>query len=351
MITPGVYWSRFLLHLLLLGAIILSQACSTDIEINGDGATIPIIYCFLNPDDSIQYLRLSKTFTIPVDNPGQKPSAGELVYSEEPEIDIEEDGSVIKQRFYKCDLINGIKKDTGWFPVEGMQIFATKCKIKPATQYSLVLFFQSENRIVFGQTQSFGSDFRIIDPSVILYREADLFPGQDYYARFSPVVNAQIYQTTLTFIYDEVRNGLTERKEFKYKLEPLLIEHQDVEYLQQKVSGILFFKELSRRLSVDPEVIRKPICFNFQISCGGFELYKRVNSERNFSAFSEILYTNLDNAQGLFSSLKHQFINNVIISRFTIDSIAMSPLTKHLGFLSSKDLLMNEKATELPHMY
>jgi hypothetical protein len=335
----------------LVSVIVISHACSTEIEINGDGAPIPVIYCFLNPDDSVQYLRLSKTFTIPIDNPGYKPSASDMIYSEEPEVYIEEDGSGIKQRFYKCALIEGIIKDTGWYPVDGMQVFAANCKIKPATQYSLALFFQSENRIVFGQAQSFGSDFQIIDPSMILYREADLFPGQDYYTRFIPVINAKIYQTTLTFVYDEVRNGITLRKELKYQLEPLLIENQDVEYLQQKISGTLFFKELSRRLTADPEVIRKPVCFNFQISCGGIELYKRINSERNFSAFSQIEYTNLDNAQGLFSSLKHQLINNVIISRFTIDSLAMSNLTRHLRFLSSKDLLLNEKATELPHLY
>jgi len=345
------YRFRLLRHLFFMSAIILSQACSTGIDINGDGAPTPIIYCFLNPDDSVQYLRLSKSFTIPVDDPDHKPSDNDMIYSEEPEIYIEADQTGVKQRFYRCDLIETIQKDSGWFPVEGMQLFATKCKIEPATLYSLVIYFHSNNNIVFGQTISFGSDLRIIDPSLILYREADLFPGQDYYVRFSPVINAQIYQSTLTFLYDEIRDGFPERKEFKYKLKTLLNEHHDVDYLQQKVSGILFFKELSRRLTADSGVIRKPVCFNFQISCGGIELYYRVKSETNVNAFSEILYTNLDNAQGLFSSLTHRYINNVPLSRFTVDSIAMSTLTKYLGFISFKDLLINEKTGELPHLH
>ena len=332
--------------LYLIGLAFLS-GCSEDIDISGKGPETPIVYCFLNPDDSVQYLRLSKTFTIPIDNPDYRPTASDMIYTEEPEIYISEDESGYKQRFYKSNLINGIQKDTGWFPVAGMQIFASKFKIKPATQYSLVLYFQTENRIVFGQTQSFGSDFRIIDPSLILYREAGLFPDQDYYVRFTPVINAQIFQTTMTFVYDEVRDGLTERKEFDFKLDPLLNEHQDVEYLQQKISGIMFFKSLAQKLSVIQGVIRKPVCFRFQISCGGNELYYRVRSEINVNSFSDILYTNLSNAQGIFSSLKHQNIDNVIISRFTIDSIAMSPLTKQLGFLPFKDLTTNEKAADL----
>ena len=331
----------------ILTLIVLLSACSSEIEINSDGAPLPIIYCFLNPDDSVQYLRLSKTFTIPVDNPNYRPSESDMIYDEEPDIYISEDESGYKQRFFKSDLISSIQKDTGWFPVEGMQIFASKFKIKPATQYSLVLYFQSENRIVFGQTKSFGSDFLIIDPSMILFREADLFPRQDYYVRFTPVINAQIFQTTLTFVYDEFRDDLIERKEFEFKLEPLLNEHQDVAYLQQKIGGILFFKNLAQKLEVIQGVIRKPVCFKFRISCGGNELFYRVRSEINVSSFSDILYTNLSNAQGIFSSLNHQIIDNVIISRFTIDSIALSPLTKQLGFLSYKDLTINEKATDL----
>lgn len=342
---------NFFKILIFLWIFSLMHSCSTEIEINGDSPATPVVYCFLNPDDSVQYLRLSKTFSIPVDDPKHQPSDSEMIYSEEPEIYLEANGSGFKQRFYKCTIIDTIQKDQGWFPVEGMQLFATKCKIEPATLYSLIIYFHSNNNIVFGQTISFGSDLRIIDPSLILYREADLFPGQDYYVRFSPVINAQIYQSTLTFLYDEIRDGFPERKEFKYKLKTLLNEHLDVDYLQQKVSGILFFKELSRRLTADSGVIRKPVCFNFQISCGGIELYYTVKSETNVNAFSEILYTNLDNAQGLFSSLTHRYINNVPLSRFTIDSIAMSTLTKHLGFISFKDLLINEKTGELPHLH
>jgi len=321
-----------------MSVVIFVAACSTEIDISGKGFPVPIIYCFLNPDDSVQYLRLSKTFTIPIEDPHFVPSASDMIYAEEPEIFIEEELSGVKQQFYECDLLDGFIKDTGWFPVDGMQIFATKCKIKPSTLYSLVLYFQSENKIVYGETLSFGSDLRIIDPSLILFREADLFPGEDYYVRFSPVINAQIFQTTLSFVYDELLDGISRRKEFKYRLEPVLNEHQEVMYLQQKISGRLFLKALARNIQAVPGAIRKPVCFNFQISCGGNELYYRVKSEKNVNAFSNILYTNLNNAQGLFSSLKHQFINNVIISRYTIDSIAMSPITKQLGFLSFKDL-------------
>lgn len=342
---------NFFKILIFLWIFSLIHSCSTEIEINGDSPATPVVYCFLNPDDSVQYLRLSKTFTIPVTDPRHQPSDSEMIYSEEPEIYLEANGSGFKQRFYKCTIIDTIQKDQGWFPVKGMQLYATKCKIEPSSLYSLVVFFHSENRIVFGQTRSFGSALQIYDPTLLQFRDVDLFPGQDYYVRFSAVTNAQIYQTTLSFLYDEIKGGKPVRKEFRTRLEPLLNENPDVEYLQQRISGLRFLTDLSRGLTADSGVIRKPVCFNFQVSCGGIELATNIQSEEHTSAFSQIIYSNLDNAQGLFSSLNHRYVNNVPISRFTIDSIAKSYLTRNLGFLSFKDLLMNEKATELHRLY
>ena len=178
-----------------------------------------------------------------------------------------------------------------------------------------------------------------------------MFPGQDYYVRFNAVINARIYQTTLSFVYDEIKDGKPVRKEFITRLDPLLNEDPDVEYLQQRISGLRFLIDLSRNLTADSGVTRKPVCFNFQVSCGGIELASNIQSEEHTSAFSQIIYSNLDNAQGLFSSLNHRYVNNVPISRFTIDSIAKSYLTGNLGFLSFKDLSMNEEATELHRLH
>lgn len=116
---------------LFLFAPILVSGCSEDIDINGNGTATPVVYCFLNPDDSIQYLRLSKTFTIPVDNPGYRPTVADMTYAEKPKVYISEDPSGYKQSFYKCNLNDGIVKDTGWFPVSGIQIFASAFKVKP----------------------------------------------------------------------------------------------------------------------------------------------------------------------------------------------------------------------------
>lgn len=333
-------WFHLLLMLCMLAWV---SSCSSEVDIFSDSDPIPIVYCFLNPDDSIQYLRLSKTFTMPTGNPGYVPTAEDLIFTEEPEIYLEEDGSGVEQTFYKCNPTDVIKKDSGWFPVDGMQLFATRCKIKTDTKYSLVIHFHSNHTIVFGQTTSLGSEFQVIDPGLVNYREVDLYTNRDYYIRFYPVVHAPVYQTTLTFVYDEIRDGFPERKTISIQFDPMIVENPDAPYIEQRVSGYRFLKELSQQILVDSLVSRRPVCFNFQISCGGIELAYRIKSEKNISAISQIVYTNIDNGEGLFSSLSRRYVNGVKLSPFTIDSIAGSSLTKKLGFLSFSEMSSDGK--------
>jgi len=339
--------NRLFLLLALAGVF---QFCTTEIDINGNGPSIPVVYCLLNPEDSVQYLRLSKTFHTYSAERIEKPSANDLVFDEEPEIYLLEDGTGNRQTFYRYNGIDTIQRDSGYFPVEGMKLFSAKIKLIPGSLYTLIVWFHSNNLIVFGETRSYGSEFKIIDPVLVPYRKADLFPGQDYYVRFCPVINAQIYQTTLTFTYDEIREGIPTRKFMQMKPDPMFNEDLKVPFLEQRISGERFLIEVARNIKPELGIIRKPVCFSFNIACGGIELATSVLSLTQISAFSNIEYSNLENAVGIFSSLDRRYIENVPLSDFTIDSLAASSYTSHLGFLSTKEILKYEEVFNPAHM-
>ncbi len=44
--------------------LLIITACSSDLEINSGHPAVPVIWCAMNPYDSVQYVRVQKTFII-----------------------------------------------------------------------------------------------------------------------------------------------------------------------------------------------------------------------------------------------------------------------------------------------
>jgi len=318
-------------------------ACDESIDITGRVQPIPVVYCFLSPDDSIQVLRLSKTFGGDADTTGLPPDPEDMVYNPVPEIFLAGDILPEMQQFYPCKQNQNISKDSGWFPMTGAQVFEAKCKIQPSTRYTLLLYFKDESRIVFAETVSPASDFKVIDPIPVPGREVDLFSGRDYYIRFNPVANAHIYQTKVEFIFDEIRLGERTRRSVYVQLVPDFIENLAPLFVEQRFSAAEFYRAVTSSVYSDPEISRIPVGFTFHVACGGYELATYVKSQTVINSFSEIDYTNLSNARGLFSFIIHRKIENLPLSRWTIDSLAFGERTKNLGFLPYKDIISYEK--------
>jgi hypothetical protein len=53
-----------------------------------------------------------------------------------------------------------------------------------------------------------------------------------------------------------------------------------------------------------------------------------------------------DNAFGIFSCMSHRHVYDFPVSHFTMDTLALSPLTRYLGFLTASaiDSLTHEKS-------
>lgn len=321
-----------------LAVLITLTGCETDIELIAPGDPLPVVYCLLDPEDSIQYVRIGSTFAVNPDNPDFKPAQDKILIHEDVLVYLTAEYSDRKQEVFYGNQIDTIPKDSGWFPSTVNQMYAIPCKIKPDTRYSLYIHFQETDRIVHGETISLGSLFTIIDPEIVPGREATLLPGIDFFVRFQPLTNGSVFQSTMTFRYAEIKGG--NRTDCSMVLPQKLVfeDNTTLKYAEQRISGERFLIDVSRTIKSEPDIRRIPLGLDFHISCGGDDLALKISAENNTQSFSILEVNNFDNAFGVFSCLTHRYVRNVPISHFTIDTLALGPLTRELGFLTMQQI-------------
>ena len=313
-------------------------ACTTEIELIVPGEPVPVVYCLLDPVDSVQYVRLGMTYAVQPGDTLFQPSQEEILVNKEISVYMAAEYSDRLQQIFYAERIDTIPKESGWFPSGVNQIYAIRCKIRPETRYSLYVHFKESNRIVHAETVTMGDPFTVIDPDIVPGREATLVPGIDFYVRFPPVAGGPIFQSTMTFRYAEIRGG--EWSERSLVLPQKFVYEMDttVAYGEQRIAGDRFLIDVSRNILPDASVRRIPLALDFHISCGGTDLALKIRAENNTQSFSILDVNSFDNAIGVFSCLTHRWVKDVPLSHFTKDTLAMNPLTRELGFLTSQQI-------------
>jgi len=319
--------------------LLLAMAgCTTDIELIVPGDPIPVVYCLLDPSNSTQYVRIGSTYAVQPGDTTFSPDQDQILVKEEILVYLSAEYSDRTQEIFYASRIDSIPKDSGWFPSSVNQLYAVSCKIKPNTRYSLYIHFTGSNRIIHGETLSLGSLFTVIDPDLVPGREATLIPGIDFFVRFPPVVNGSVYQSTMTFRYAEVETGNRTNHSLVLRQKFTIENNSTLNFVEQRISGERFLIDVSRALKSDPDIKRVPLGLDFHISCGGEDLGLKINAENNTQSFSILEVNSFDNAFGVFSCLTHRYVNNVPLSSYTLDTLALGPLTRDLGFLTAEQI-------------
>lgn len=318
--------------------ILIASSCTTEIELIAPGEPLPVVYCLLDPADSVQYVRLGSTYAVQPGDTVFRPTQEEIMTDGNILVYLSAEYSDRKQEIFYANRIDTIPKDTGWFPSQANQIYAVRCKIRPETRYSLYILFKTTNKIVHAETVSLGSLFTVIDPDLVPGREATLVPGIDFFVRFPPVSRGPIFQSTMTFRYSEIRSGNWTDKSLIFPQRFVNVPDTMVSFGEQRIDGERFLIDVSRALKPDPDVRRVPLGLDFHISCGGEDLALKINAENNTQSFSILEVNNFDNAIGVFSCLTHRYVHGVRLSHFTQDTLARGPITGNLGFLTSQQI-------------
>lgn len=323
---------RQIITALLISGLIVS--CDEEVDLYAPDKTVPVVYALFNPDASIQYIRVGQSFDYRGDATELK-SAGLTRITEPFDLYItydNENGTQELIRFYPCE---GMIRDTGLFALEELQLYQAPLSIIPDTPYKLYLDLKESGIMVYGEMISFGQPFQVIDPLPAHWRTINLYTSEDFYFRFRPVADKAVYQSMLTFRYWEISGDQVTEKRMNFELPITYGEGYEDNYIESRLSGEYFLRELGRKLLPNPNVSRIPLAFDFKMTAGGTELYYMIKSANQQFGFSAQSTTNLDNALGIFSCFSQQSINDLPLSIHTIDSLASSQYTKNLGFVSN----------------
>ncbi|MCG3219671.1 MAG: DUF4249 family protein [Candidatus Heimdallarchaeota archaeon] len=320
------------LSLIILVAALFSS-CSTEIEINAPNLDVPIVYCLLDTESSVQYLKLNKTYLISaaaLDNP---PEADSQYFEGNIQIVLERWENNRPVEFIDFEPTLEVPKNPGFFPSDKNLLYKADTDIDPNSLYQLSIYLEDREKIIYAKTETIGG-LLVVDPMDLEVRKISLNQGVNYSSQWRQVENAGIYQVIIRFNYAETKDGVKTEKYLDWPqtfTNPL----SNVDYLTKDISGTRFFYVLEEGIEEDESVVREALSIDFYVLSGGTEIkfYIESTAPSEGALMERPVYTNITNGLGVFSSMATQIVKGLNIASTTIDSIAYGVHTKQLMFL------------------
>lgn len=309
-------------------------SCSEIVDLNTDGDPTNIVYCLLDPDDELQYVRVGRSFNMSTDPLATKLSPDSIYWKTDFSVYMEEwSENQILENVYHFQPDNEQIKEPGIFPVTGLGIYSGEFKPKRLKTYAIYIHFKEDNRITSGWT-TIPEQIIIYDPKPLPQRKINLQTNSYYTIRWKPASLTGAYQTVFNFLYEE--KSLTETSIKMISLSSKIELGLSVADLESTTfSGNRFFSHCLETIDSLPEGTREMISATFNMYVSGEELglylIPKLNSNSTNLFYGD--YTNLINGIGLFSSLSATSIPNLKLSNTTLDELAHSSETRYLGFL------------------
>lgn len=340
-------------------ALILMVSCQDDLSINAEWESIPVVYCLLNQNETVHYVKVNKAF-LGEASAAEMAQVSDSLFYDDAEVWIEKvirtsagDDFVEKLEFVAVDDID---KPEGYFANDRNTLYVYEGSITAANSSGVAYTYllnvnipsanltcKSEIELVDGAT--------IIDPNV--YRQITLTNWSDGTVgmAYNTGENGSLYQMVFDFYYIEVDE---ETGDTTWNIDPLRIEMStdnndsegvevkkefNVRQFYQMIQDQIPVKEGVKRLVRYPESVE----FTLYVADENFKIYSEASSPssgivQEKPSFTNIGVANNDNgtAVGLFAARFNSSVTNRITTA-SLDSISRGVFTKDLNFVTKDD--------------
>lgn len=327
--------------ILVLMILLGFASCRNDLDVMAPYKDIPVVYCVLNPKDSVNYLRLEKLF-LGADNAYEMAKQTDSIYYPGASVFLERwADSTMKEQIAMERVISPVR-DSGIFTNDPNYLYQSSSPIRTNSEYRLNISIPSTGAKITASTHTV-NDFKVVRPEA--YKKNLPFSSYDNYQTVEWITApySRIYHLMIRFHYLEVINADTVN---------LTADWNIGQYVSQNGSGgelmtadILqrnFYKWLGNKLltpahNVQRLADKKAIDFVFTV--GGEELYTymEIYKEDNGILKEKPVFTNITNGIGLFASRFEQSVTGKSLSEHSIDSLAYGIYTKDLRFADSQN--------------
>lgn len=313
-----------------------TQSCEENVQVLAAPEFIPVVYCLLDPQDSIQTVRVSRVFQdrsrqSDWENKydGYLDDTLKLVYLEQVG-----DQAVHKTWEFTCGTQLRQPDDSVF---ASTYLFTTTFRPEYSSDYQLYVYFPEIKTMVSSKITTLGK-VQLIDPSFVPGRKVVIDPTQPYVIRWSGAEGTSYYQGIFHINYLEEEAGQITGKTILMPMN-IVLQYNDAAVFSQNVSGMHLLQTLRDQIPAREGVRRKITALDFSFYYGGTEIAIFANSGMNPKGPEGMVldFSNLDNARGIFSSISTVQVNGLSLSNSSVDTISKHILTKPLNFLSSHE--------------
>lgn len=311
--------------------LLLLFSCENEVRVNLPNNGLPVVYCVLDMDDSVQYVRLARSFFPEEGYTGQEHMTLER-WNEPVEIYIEEwndPGLPGVYDFYKSDTI---RQDTGYFARPSFDLYETSLKPIPNTLYYIYLWFPERNYYAMASTRTVDHT-EILNPAAIPGRKITFSDPDDFIVELRPRLNAEFHQFNFNLTIEEhLGTGFNLDH---YSFGGQAYEENEGQILICLLNSDRFYEGLlSRYEPLTGEDYRTVAGVDFVVYSYGSELRVYNRLYNNGSQPWEIQsYSSFRNGFGLFSSKAKSRTANLELSDLTYDILTGDSRYKQLKFV------------------
>ncbi|MFA6127511.1 MAG: hypothetical protein WC699_09410 [Bacteroidales bacterium] len=316
---------------LIIIFLIVFTSCGNDLTVNMDNEGLPVAYCILDLDDSIQQVRLAKSFF-----PGKDYRLADHMtldqWDEPVEIYIEEWANPDQPVIYDFHLADTIRQDTGFFENPSFKLYETCLKPLSNTLYYIYLWFPERSYYAFAATRT-ASHSEVLNPAAIPGRTVTFSDMDDFIVELRPGLNTEYHQFSFVLTVEE-QVGTTFNLGY-FNFGGQAYEENTGQILNSQLNSDRFYQNiLSRYPPLTGNDYRRITGLEFVVFSYGSELRLYNQLYNNGSQPWEIQsYSSFRNGFGLFSSKAESRVINLELSDLTFQILAADPRYKQLKFI------------------
>jgi len=316
--------------LIILSIFVFS--CETGIDVTDDSGSVPIVYCILNQDDSVQRLRISRSYlsTNGLIPPGSSDSLtipGEVNLS----IEVVENKQVTDH--YLFEPIS-IQKDSGFFPSEVNGIYQGIFGIKENTTYRLILEIKEWDYVSYSSFVTVG-DFQLVDPAFPKVRDIHMLNDHNPVIHWTRSLNAAVYQVGIRVHFQEMIAEQIDSISLLFLFTTTFNRDDPGSFYSYSINSNQFYKRMAESIQSDPAYLRKLTGIDVCVIAGSESVGVYMTTQESQDPFQVLDYTNFINGLGIFGSCKTVEARGFKLDDQSMDSLAYGNMTKSLNFLDS----------------
>ena len=293
--------SKILLLIALFSGLF---ACKNDIDINAPYKDIPIVYGFLDQNQSVQYIRIEKLYQ----NSGNQSTAEGAKIADSLYFDslVVKLINIVNKDTFLCSKVDTIPKDSGFFSNARNTLYA--CKIPKNNNaneiYELHIYYPKKNK-QFTATTPIVKDATIYPRTTVFNLDPKI--RHTFQFRFKTGRNSALYDLKIQYVYKEMNAADTSQFELK-TVEYDLAKNKDYAPEKDYPENILsrtFVEYIKARIPADPSKVRRSVNLVFTAFGGAPEFRTMLDlSKPNLSIVQKNpQYSNISNGGlGIFSS-------------------------------------------------